>query len=536
MQIRTFPAFAPFFLATVSWAQTPTPRLRVGDTLPSGDHVTFVGTSRIDDHGSWLSIVDSDFADAIQDAFLLRDGQVLLREGASLAGPAGATLDDFFGVASNAGGDVATLLKVHQPFVTFDGLYFNARPVAVNGDLVGAPEVPAATTWDRFIGVWLNDARTLLVLGEINNPDFGSAREDALARVQLDAAGAVVSTNVLLTKGQFVPALNGTVRNVGNLVRNCAFNGHGDFMSVVYLASGARAVLRNLDTVLAREGQPSPIAGRSYQILALSKVALNDFGDYAFTATLDGTTDTYCIFKNGQKFALAGDVLPFLSSPLANGTAAPIFLGALGELFWRADDVDGDGEAFVRGMDVIVQANSTLVGGALVTELSLREDAFHVSPDGRFWAGRVVLQNVGDALLTADFGLVAPWTGCTPSPARLRKASGEALTGQRLTLELDGAQALGALPAVLFGTRGLRSSAGCGFPVAGGELLVEPASHVATLLGAPWAGTPVPFAIDIPPDAALVDLELFAQGVFADASSSPRLRLANGLRLQIGAP
>ena len=532
MNHRTYPAFALTLIATASWAQTPTPRLREGDTLPSGDHVTFISTSRIDDHGSWLSVVDSDFVDPTQDGFLLRDGQVLQREGASIPGLAGATLDDFAGIASNAGGDVAALLRVSL-FTVFDGLSFNAQPMVVKGDLVGAPEVPAASTWDRLLGVWLNDARALLVLGEINNPDIAGAHEHALVRIQLDARGAAVSKNVLLTRGQLVPVLNGTVTVLGNFATSCAFNRHGDFLSVAYAASGG-ALLHNLDTVLAREGDPAPVAGRTYRTLGLSHVALNDLGEYAFSATLDGATDNYCIIKNGQKFVQAGDVLPFLLAPLANGTAAPLRLANSGDLFWRANDVNGG--AFLRNMDVIVQENVTQVGGELVTRAQLTDDAFDVSPDGRFWAGRVQLQTSGDALLTVDFGLVAPWTGCSTNAAQLRKASGDALTGQRLTLELDGAQALGAVPALLIARHGLRSGAGCGVATAGGELLVEPASHIATLLGAPWAGAPVPFAIDIPADPALVDLELFAQGLFVDASTTPRLRLANALRIQVGAP
>ncbi|MSR61646.1 MAG: hypothetical protein EXS08_04250 [Planctomycetes bacterium] len=534
MSSCTFPVFAAFFLASASWAQTPSPRIREGDALPSGDHVTFVGTNQIDDRGSWLSLVDSDFADVTQDAFLLRDGQVLVREGVNVAGPAGATLDDFVFVASGAGGDYVSILKVQLGVEQIYGLYFDDQLVALQHGAVGAPEVSAAATWGHFQGAWLNGSRALLVLGEISNPDVAGPKEDALVRFQLDGAGAVVSKNVLLTKGQFVPAVNGKVNILGSLATTCALNASGDFLSLVYPTGGPGALLENLDIVLAREGDPAPIAGRSYGLL--SKVALNDFGESAFTATLDGTTDTYCIIRNGQKFAQAGDVVPFLPSPLGNGSAAPLSLANSGDLFWRASDATGASATFLRNMEVIVQENVTQIGGALVTRVALDRDAFDASPDGRFWAGRVELQGIGDALVTADFGLVVPVQGCATNTAQLRKASGDALTGQRLTLALDGAQALGALPALLVGTRGIRSSAGCGAATVGGELLVEPASRIATLFGAPWTGAAVPFVIDIPPAAALVDLELFTQGVFAQAGGAPSLRLANALRIQVGAP
>jgi hypothetical protein len=511
--------------------------VRAGDTLPTGDHVTSVSVPRIDDGGAWLALVDSDAADLTQDALLLRPGGVLLREGKERVEPAGSEVDEFIDFAITAGGEAALLLRlrVFDVFPT-EGLYLGDRLLALRAELVGAPEVPAGTTWDGFDALWPSGERTLFVLGDINNPAIAGPREDAFVRYEFDAASAVTARSVVLTRGQFVPVVGSIVSSVGPFPFGFDTNERGDFIAVVSFVDG-RAILANLDTILALEGAPSPVPGRNYRLLALSKVSRNDFGAHAFTAFLDGAPeDDYCLFEDGQLFAREGEVLPFLSAPLGNGTAAPIHLANSGDLFWQARDVNGDGAAFVRNHDVIVQAGRTVIEGFLVIDLAVDDSAFHASPDGRFWAGRVELEGVGDALLTADFGLVVPVPGCAGNGGRLRKKGGDARVGQQLVLEMDDAQALGALPMLALGTRPL-GAAGCGLPVPGGELLVDPASVVASLAGPPWNGAPEAFAFDIPASPSLVDLQLFAQGVFlAPPGAARSLLLTNGLRMEIGAP
>lgn len=493
---------------------------------------------QIDSDGAWIGLVDSDGADLTQDGFLLRDGQVRLREGASLLAPTGGTIDDFESVTAGENGDFASVLKV-QPspaFPSIQGVYFNDRLVILKGDLVGGPLVPATTDWDRFDGAWFDGERTLFVMGEIHNPAVAGAREDTLARFHLDADGAVESREVLLTKGQFLPAL-GEVFSIIPHEGTFALNRRGDYIVGVWGAGGARVLLENGQRVLAREGEASPIPGRNYSALSLSRVSLNDFGQHAFTAGLVGDVDNLCIIEDGQKFVQSGDVLPFLAAPLARLTQAPVQLANSGDLFWYASDTLGGSAAFVRNMDVIVQENVTTIGGSLVVAVEGDSDAFDTSPDGRFWIGRVELQGIGDAIVTADFGLVVPVPGCAGNTAELVKTDGDARVGQRLTLGLDRAQSFGAQSALLIGTSAARPGSPCGLATAGGELLIAPTSLLTALVGAPWNGSPVAFDLDIPANVALVDLELFVQGAFVDTGGAARrLVLSNGLRLEVGAP
>jgi hypothetical protein len=518
-------------------AQTPAAVLRVGDPVPDGSHMTATSLVQIESDGSWVGLVDSDGADLSQDGFLLREGQVLLREGASLLAPAGGTIDEIESVHSGESGDFASVLKVRPSpsLPSIEGVYFNDRLVVLKDDLVGGPLVPATAYWDRFDGAWFDGARTLLVLGEIVNPVVAGAREDTLARFHLDADGAVESREVLLTKGQFLPVVGEFVSSIDTSF-TFALDRRGDHVVCVTTGGGARVLLENGQRVLAREGEASPILGRNYRTLALSRVGLNDFGQHAFSASLAGDVDNACIVKDGQKFVQSGDVLPFLSAPLANPSLAPVQLANSGDLFWYANDTLGT-SAFVRNMDVIVQENSTTIGGVLVTGVEGDADAFDTSPDGRFWIGRVELQGIGDAIVTADFGLVVPVPGCAGNTAELAKADGDARVGQRLTLGLDGAQSFGAQSALLIGTSAARPGSPCGLATAGGELLIAPTSLLTAMVGAPWNGSPVAFDLDIPANVALVDLELFVQGAFVDTGGSARrLVLSNGLRLEIGAP
>lgn len=519
-------------------AQSTTLLLREGDLLPGGDRLTAIIAPLIDDKGIWLALVDSDRADLNQDSLILQSGLELLREGSPLSAPAGSTVDEVVSFW-RSGTNLDAIFRVRLSVLpSFEGLYHNGRLLAMKDALVSAPEVPAGTSWDRFDTVKSNAAGTVLVLCEIRNPSLPQPREDALVRFTLDRTGAVQSTSVLLTKGMALPSIGGAVNVLGSTEHALALNQNSDFITMVATATES-FILKNLDTVLARSGTHSPIPGRNYRVLnALPAVTINDNGEYAFTAVLDGDmTSDFCIIKNGQKFVQEGDVLPgFPSGPVDVRLGAPIYLTNGGDLFWVARDANGEA-AFMRNDQVIVQEGK-LVKGHLVSDVESSSNAFHVSPDGRYFVGRVELENVGDALVFADFGLALPLVGCSPDPGRVRLAGGAARVGQRMRLELDGAPVPGALPVLLLGTRGYDADSGCGLTTRAGELLIRPGSVRTALVASPWSGAPAAFDLAIPDALSLVGRELFVQGAFVGPSSSqPRaVQLTEGMRLELGEP
>ncbi len=120
--------------------------------------------------------------------------------------------------------------------------------------------------------------------------------------------------------------------------------------------------------------------------------------------------------------------------------------------------------------------------------------------------------------------------GCGVNPAdSLSRLNGLPQVGTTLTLGVHnplGTQSLGSAallalslhadPAFPCGTIfpgwGMQSAS------ANGELLV--AAPVVSMLGAPWTGASVPFAVVIPNNPGLVGFELYAQGVIIDFVSN----------------
>jgi hypothetical protein len=309
-------------------------------------------------------------------------------------------------------------------------------------------------------------------------------------------------------------------------------------------------LIENMDTILGEDDKPAPVAGRVWHsgAFAGSSVAINERGDTAFTGFLREQSfpdpTTHLIVKNGVKFMQSGDSLPALSAFPLGIAARELALSNQGDVFWVGGGQNSNGvlvdDAFLRNDQPIVQENKTVVEGALVIFVDPYEDGFAISPEGRFFVGRVVLQGPqgrGDALLFADFGLVRERAGCSGlNSGSLRRHSGEARLGQRLELAMDGGPGPGALPFVLFARSPRLSAAGCGTVVPYGELMLAP-PIAQTLVLAPWDGTnPSLLAIDIPTRVVLVDTLFYAQGVFRDTGTPPRYRLTNALQVEIGPP
>jgi hypothetical protein len=228
---------------------------------------------------------------------------------------------------------------------------------------------------------------------------------------------------------------------------------------------------------------PSPVPGRDWRTLDSTKVSINDRRDHVLSGTLNGSIDdNYLIVKNGQKFAQSGDVLPSLSqAPVGTGLAAPIVVSNTGDVYWGPRFNDANDESFARNYEPIVKRGQVLPEGMLVESIPAAANGFAVSPNGRFFVGRVELQGIGSAVVCADFGLVLELPGCAGNAGTLELESGMALVGGRFSLALDHAQVAGAIPALTFSTRAASESSECGLPTPFGEVLLSPPSIRKTL-------------------------------------------------------
>ena len=514
-----------------------------GVVLEAGDAIAGVGNTVtpvplvVPADGQWLALVDTDHADGTRDEVVVRAGTPVLREGDPLAFLLpGATLGAFVSLDRLADGALAAVLEVE--FVgTTTALYRDGTLLFVEDQPIDSPLLGVGSTLGPLEFVAAAGARTLFVRGIVRNPAVVGPSEDLLLRVDLAADGSLLGHEVVLTEAQFLPALAAPVSALSRLPRGFASNRRGQLLAYVLLLSAGEALLLDGTTVLARSGTPSPVAGRNYLGFTSSVMSLNDLGQHAFTARLDGSTDDFLIVKNGAKFAQEGDVIAgFSASPLRAGSVDPVVLADSGDLFWRAGTSSFADDGFLRNFTPIVQEGVTVVDGRLVLEVESDRQSFAVSRSGRFFLGRVRLApSASEALVLADFGAVVPVPGCGANPARLTKLAGDARVGLTLELGLDDGPAVGALPALFFSRRSTLDANGCGLAFPFGEVLLSRVDLLGRSVLAPWDGTnPASLAIPIPADPALVDMELFVQGSFRAPGVPPTL--SSALRIEVGAP
>jgi len=545
---------APLALGSAFLVLAPSPaRSQTLETLlEAGEPVVGLGSLTAfqylasTDGGRWAVLVDTDFADTQSDGGLLLDGFLALRERTILFDPPAFELDDWISLGLANDGDLGMLLRIRREDIDEEGnstvtnrtgAFWNLIPVALNGDELTAPGLPAGTEWARFDGVKLSAANDLFVLGELATS--ATARQDALVHYRLGPAGEVLDAEVPIRQAQFLDVLGTVVGALSTGEHLWDVNDRGEFLMLVP-AVGGDAILLGTDRVVAQELAPAPVPGRNWKVLNFTKLSLNDRGDYAFSGTLDGDeTSDYLIEHDGRKLVQSGDVIPALSAdPLDTGGAAPLVLANTGDVYWSARFRDSEDQCFARNLEPVVKRGQVLPDGSVVSEITAAEHGFAVSPGGRFFLGRVELQDVGPAVLFADFGLVLELPGCAGSPASLRLVDGKALAGGSFTLALDGAQVSGAIPALSFGTRLARPDSECGLMTPFGELLLSPADVRRTLVLPAWTGAAVEITFNVPNDVALVDALFFAQGAFFDphANAPEKFRTTNGLRIEIGAP
>jgi hypothetical protein len=155
-----------------------------------------------------------------------------------------------------------------------------------------------------------------------------------------------------------------------------------------------------------------------------------------------------------------------------------------------------------------------------------------LSRNGRFWVGTARIAPDTDVAYQVDFGSIVPVPGQGLNAGTLRRASGDALAGATVTLEVDGGQALGVVP--YFVLSGMEVAAIVPF----GEIFVGGALGYSTI-GPLWSGSAVQFDVSIPNEIGLVDTVWIGQASFIDVAGvlpGAMVRLTNGLRFEVGAP
>ncbi len=527
-------------------AQTPVSPIHEGDNVLGVGELRTVAPAVVNDRGMWVGQIT---AGPDRTPVLLRNGFVTLYAEAPLAAPAGASVKDIQRVWMNNDGDLALVLDLNGVGQDNVGLYWNATLLAQKNKSVTAPEVTEAT-WTSFDAVQLNDDNTLLMLARMRRPGSSNQGDGAVVRIQLDPLGNVLSQNVLIIKGEFLPALGELVSGLSTFGHSLSMNSAGDYLTMVTgLITTTSAYIINGETIVAQEGFPTPLAGHKYfELSLLPKLSMNDSLDYVFHCSIRDDAELapplFAIIRNDEIFIKEGDplaaVAPYNVGKPAGGSW-PIYIANSGDVFWQvqASDPNANINAFMRNFEVILQENRSTIDGVLVTQLDTPEGAFHVSRDGRFFVGQIELQVIGEAYVLVDLGLVLPIPGCTGNDGELSLFDGRPLPGDRFRLAMDGGQASGVTPIVVFATRPALPGSECGIPSPFGEILINPASKLGIAFGPVWLGAPSLVSLTLPDSLALVDAVFFAQGYFWDVgnqSPAEDFRLTNALRIEIGAP
>lgn len=529
-------------LTSIALAQTPRLLLQDGSIVVGMGELSTLSYVQVLDSGTWMAQIDTTFPDLMRDGALLRSGFVTLREGSSLFAPPGTTLDEFGSVNLSPDGHLALCLRV-QSGGAREALYWNTVPIALQDTPLNSPRVGAGSFWRAFDVCKISGNSEIYVLGNIENTALtGDTPEDALCRFTLDPLGNILTSEVLYTTGQHLEVLETTIEELAESEHALSVNSRGDYLTLVQGTGNINAHLINGTIVIAQEGGPAPVPGRLWRPNGLSnqpRLWLNEKGEYLFSGVLEGTTGNYLVVKNGTTFARSGEVYPsFSSSPLTNGLIAPLILTDNGDVFWRADSSAGSDDAFLRNFTPILQANRTVVDGDLVIAVKQTENAFSVSPNGRYFVGRVDLQAGGEAALFVDLGRVEERPGCAGNTATLKVTDGLALPGSQMTFSMDLAQVEGALPILFLSTQASVPGSDCGVRTAFGELLIANAHRIGRAILPIWNQEPSSISLAVPPEVSLVDQIFHAQGVFRDlnGSNAPAFALTNGLELEFGAP
>ncbi|HEX6883667.1 MAG TPA: hypothetical protein VF530_09820 [Planctomycetota bacterium] len=549
--MKTILGLSALALASVPAAgQTPGVLFRDGDPIVGVGGIERISYVRVTDSGMWLSLVEADNSvDNNLDICLMRNGFLTLREGMNLPQPPGTTLDDWGSIHMNSRGELGMHLRPRTT-TTSDGLYWNLVLVQLKGDVLNLAPFSANARLDGVTIVRLTEERELIGLVKVLDTTISNRAVDALIRYDLGPTGSVLARTTLATKNVFNDVLGAPIDTLGTVTtpeHSLAVNQLGDFVLPVS-GIGARAIMVNMDRIVARELEQSPAPGRTWNAnaFALSKVDINDSGDVVYTGTLTpiggdaGEPTNFLLVKNDQKIIQSGDVIPALS-PATVGKGSPVVaISNRGDVFWRAQPTSttAGGAAFMRNLTPLIQESVTTVEGIQVKTVNGSDDAFAISPEGRFFLGRVILQSVTDvdAVIYLDFGLVSELPGCFGNQGKLLHLSGDARVGQQLRIGMDDGPFPGALPILLFSRNTLLNQAGCGVPTTTGELMLgSPVSNPFFLPA--WDGVnPSVFTVNVPVNMSLVNAKFYVQGLFGNPNQPRSFKLTNGLKYEIGPP
>ena len=369
--------------------------VKEGDAVAGVGNLTSIDTISVGQNGAWLVEGDTNNVNTNADQVVLLNGVLSAREGDAVAQPAGATISSF-----GPGGTrlISTNSRAWNYFLdgltttTDSGIYFDAVLVIQEGAIATAPQFTPGTPYIGFFGAELNESTQIAIMASIDDVAITSTVDRALVIADIDGSGNLLSESVFAMEGDVLPGQVDTLADFGTGPHSWNFNDDGDLMFVADLngLTTTDGVVYLNNTLLAQEGDPSPIAGRNWLTLSSSlRVALNDDDDYAFTGTLDGNTATdSVIVLNGGVFVQEGNVPPGIAGfTLTSFGTGAVELDGGGNLYWFGDWNDPDTSkdtGIFRNCQLLVQEGVTIIGGQVLESIATVQENLQVDEEGRW--------------------------------------------------------------------------------------------------------------------------------------------------------
>jgi hypothetical protein len=392
-------------LAGAAQAQSPTVLLRVGDPVPGAGKISDIEAIEVNPAGRWMAIVHTD--DPVAHTVLYTSYGPFTQVGNSptmLGGASIAALDaptwDMFEVptyiARLSGGSAAQAVMFSHSVQFLTGqsaTYYTAQ-------------LPTGSIWRRFDELHFSfDAGGYLLRGAIDDPLAGAFdRSVAAVAWHAGSIGALGDVDVVALEGELAPGLARAIDQVRSSSGSARLSRHSDRVlwsceldgpigddSCVYLSVFWPAAS---STLIAREGSPSPVAGRAWGALEDHALDIDSLGSWTLRGQLDDSdlSNDEVLVRDQAVIAREGDVLPAIAPHAL--TSLGLGRGALDELgrvlwfgAWDDPGTPGADEALFLNRTALLRTGQTAVAGSVLADLdahprSTSYDAQH----GRFVA------------------------------------------------------------------------------------------------------------------------------------------------------
>ena len=396
-------------------AQSTFVALKNGDVIPGYGTVNSISFSdlpvEIADDGTW-SYAGSVTGPSGNTSVLIRGGVGTLIQGGPTPGVSGSIINGVGFSSIDSRGETTSDLAFSKPGNNGEGIFRGNTVVVQRDQQVVAAGWPANTTYADVNGVQLSSANQILLAGQVA-PGGSPLVKGFLSVLSLDAQNNLLGEGLVAGIGLQLPGQPGVVSSLPTWPTQQSINSAGQ---VIYPAglvppgsgSDGAVMLWNsgTSTVLARDGQPSTVAGTTWVASYQAACASGD-NHWAFLSNLSDFRTV--IVKDGATFRLKGQ--PFSLSGQLNEAIAIMAMGnrcmsTSGSLAWYCAtvpfNVSGNEGIFVDNQ-LVFQKNVTPVGGTTANQMLQSAGSLAISPNGRFVALKCSLApNVTYAIVIVD--------------------------------------------------------------------------------------------------------------------------------------